>query len=395
MTETLAIIPARGGSKGIPRKNVALLAGKPLIAHTIDAALQASLVTRVIVSTDDAEIAEVSLTHGAEVVIRPTNLAGDLARSEDALLHVLEELSRNEGYVPDIVVFLQCTSPLTSATDIDGTIDRLLVEGADTSHSVIPFHYFLWQDGPNGADGVNHDKSFRLMRQQRVPEYLETGSIYVMRTPGFLASRFRFFGQIALHPIPVDHWQEIDEPADFIIAEERMLRLKRGRQTRRLPRPLRALVMDFDGVHTDDRVMVSTSGEETVACSRADGMGIELLRKAGLAMTVISKEPNAVVAARCAKLQISCTHGVENKLPLMRKWLDEQGISLDETLYIGNDINDLVCIAAAGCGVVPADAHPAALALADLVLTKRGGKGALRELADMILEAGVLQARSA
>jgi N-acylneuraminate cytidylyltransferase len=390
--DVLAIIPARGGSKGIPRKNVAMLAGKPLIAHTIGRALAAQKVTRVVVSTDDAEIAQVSHAHGAEVVMRPVELAGDTSRSEDALFHVLDHLAASESYAPDLTVFLQCTSPLTTSEDIDGTIDRLIGEGADTAHSVVPFHYFLWRHGQNGADGVNHDKSFRLMRQQREPEYLETGSVYVMRTQGFLAERFRFFGRTAMHVIPFDHWQEIDEPLDFQIAEERMNRLRRQQQSGALPTPLRALVMDFDGVHTDDKVLVTTGAEEAVVCSRADGMGIELLRKAGLAMTVISKERNAVVAARCEKLRVDCTHGVDDKLPLMRKWLQNRGIALAETVYVGNDVNDLTCMAAAGCAVAPADAHPAALAEANLVLTCRGGQGALRELADMILQAGVLPA---
>lgn len=216
-----------------------------------------------------------------------------------------------------------------------------------------------------------------------------------MRTQGFLTARFRFFGRTAMHEIPVEHWQEIDEPVDFQIAEERMARLHRRDRAAGLPCPLRALVMDFDGVHTDDRVFVSTSGEEAVACSRADGMGIELLRKAGLAMTVISKERNAVVAARCAKLQIECTHGVEDKLPLMLEWLDQRGIAAAEAIYVGNDINDLACMAAVGCAIAPADAHPTALAQADVVLSSAGGKGALRELAEMIIEAGVLPASSA
>ncbi|GGY96669.1 acylneuraminate cytidylyltransferase [Novosphingobium colocasiae] len=393
--ESLAIIPARGGSKGIPRKNVAMLLDKPLIAHTIQAARDAARVTRVVVSTDDPEIAQVSRAYGAEVVMRPDELAGDMARSEDALLHVLERLAVAEGYAPDLVVFLQCTSPLTSAEDIDGTIASLIEQGADTAHSVIPFHYFLWREGAGGADGINHDKSFRLMRQQREPEYLETGSVYVMRTEGFLNARFRFFGRTAMNAIPVDHWQEIDEPVDFQIAAERMARLRRRDRSAGLPRPLRALVMDFDGVHTDDRVLVSTSGEEAVACSRADGMGIELLRKAGLAMTVISKERNAVVAARCAKLQIDCTHGVEDKLPLMLAWLAQRGVTPAEAIYVGNDINDLACMAAVGCAVAPADAHPAALAQAGIVLSVGGGKGALRELAEMILDAGVLSAAPA
>lgn len=389
--ETIAIIPARGGSKGIPRKNVLPLLDKPLIAHTIEAACNAGRVDRVVVSTDDDEIAEVSRRYGAEVVMRPAALASDTARSEDALLQVLDHLAQVEGYAPDLLVFLQCTSPLTASQDIDGTVEALLEDCADTALSVVPFHYFLWhRDGAHGADGINHDKSFRLMRQQREPEYLETGSVYVMRVAGFLDAKFRFFGRTAMHEIPVEHWQEIDEPADFRIAEDRLRRLRREALGSGLPGRVRALVMDFDGVHTDDRVIVSTSGEESVACSRSDGMGIEILRKAGLAMTVISKEKNAVVAARCAKLQIECVHGVDDKLPLMLAWLEARGIAPEDTIYIGNDINDIACMKAVGLGVAPADAHAGALAVAGLVLSKSGGDGALRELADMLVDAGVL-----
>jgi len=391
--ETLAIIPARGGSKGIPRKNVLPLAGKPLIAHTIDAALAAGRITRVIVSTDDEEIADVSRRYGAEVVMRPAELAGDMARSEDALLHVLETLEAQEGYRPQVVAFLQCTSPLTSAEDIDGTVAALVEKGADSALSAVPFHYFLWSDGEDGADGINHDKSFRLMRQQRPPELLETGSVYAMRADGFRESRFRFFGKTVLHEIPVEHWQEIDEPADFRIAEERMLRLQRAQGATGLPARIGALIMDFDGVLTDDRVFVDTNGNETVACSRSDGMGIELLRKAGLPMTVISKEQNAVVAARCRKLQIEHSHGIENKLPLLSQWLAEKGIEPGDAIYVGNDINDLECMRHVGCAVAPADAHPSARGAADIVLEADGGRGAIRELADMILQSGRLAGR--
>ncbi|TCM37305.1 acylneuraminate cytidylyltransferase [Novosphingobium sp. ST904] len=391
--QTLAIIPARGGSKGIPRKNVLPLLDKPLIAHTIHAALLAESVDRVVVSTDDEEIASVSRAYGAEVIMRPPELASDMAKSEDALLHVLDHLDQTEGYRPDLLVFLQCTSPLTSSGDIDGTVGKLIEEQADTALSVVPFHYFLWHgDEQSGADGVNHDKSFRLMRQQRTPEFVETGSVYVMKVPQFRDVQFRFFGRTAMHEIPVEHWQEIDEPADFRIAEDRIRRLRRDAVGAGLPARVRALIMDFDGVHTDDRVLVSTSGEEAVSCSRSDGMGIELLRKAGLAMTVISKEQNKVVAARCAKLQIECTHGVETKLPLMLRWLAQKGIAPEEAVYVGNDVNDLECMAAVGCSVAPADAHPRALAAAGIVLERSGGRGALRELAELLLDKGCVEA---
>ncbi|RZF61190.1 acylneuraminate cytidylyltransferase [Sphingomonas populi] len=383
--QTLAIIPARGGSKGIPRKNVLPLGGTPLIAHTIYAACAASRVSRVVVSTDDDEIASVALHHGAEVVRRPAELATDTASSEAALLHTLDVLRADEGYEPDLLVFLQCTSPLTAPEDIDGTIAALIDAHADSALAVTTFHYFLWAEDEAGAHGINHDKSVRLMRQQRTPEYLETGAVYVMKTAGFRAARHRFFGKTVLFDTPVERRLEIDEPEDFRIAEERIARLTA--RAPGLPTRVSALVMDFDGVLTDDRVFVSESGEESVVCSRRDGMGIERLRAAGLPMLVISKETNPVVAARCRKLRLPYHHGIEGKLAVLQTWLAENAIDPAGTVYVGNDVNDLECMAAVGCAVAPQDAHPRALAAAALVLDADGGRGAIRLLADL-LEAG-------
>ncbi|MCK4302580.1 MAG: acylneuraminate cytidylyltransferase family protein, partial [candidate division Zixibacteria bacterium] len=165
--KTLAIIPARGGSKGIPRKNLRLLAGKPLIAHTIEHARQARSIDRILVSTDDPEIASVSQRYGAEVIFRPSEISGDTASSESALLHALEHLEKTEGYRPDLVAFLQCTSPLTSPGDIDSTVQALLDGDADSALAVTPFPYFLWQRDKRGnLTGVNHGKGTRSLRQE-------------------------------------------------------------------------------------------------------------------------------------------------------------------------------------------------------------------------------------
>src|SRR5512147_2780930 len=170
---TVAIIPARGGSKGIPRKNVRLLAGKPLIAHNLIQLQHSRYVTRVVVSTDDAEIAAAAQQYGAQVVWRPAEISGDHASSESALLHALEHLHTTEGYQPDLLAFLQCTSPLTLAVDIDGTIQALLEQEADSALAVTPFHYFLWRQEPGGdATGINHQKTCRPLRQEREPQYL-------------------------------------------------------------------------------------------------------------------------------------------------------------------------------------------------------------------------------
>ena len=182
--------PARGGSKGIPRKNIRSLAGKPLIAYNIEQALRSRWINRLVVSTDDPEIGAVAQAYGAQVIWRPAEISGDSASSEAALLHTLETLDQDEGYQPDLLVFLQCTSPLTLAEDIDGTIQALLDQGADTSLAVIPFHYFLWRQVENemgavDASGINHDKNIRPLRQEREPQYLETGAVYVMRVAWF------------------------------------------------------------------------------------------------------------------------------------------------------------------------------------------------------------------
>ena len=219
--EVIAIIPARGGSKGIPLKNIREVNGIPLIGHTIIAALAAETVDRVIVSTDSGAIAEVAEEFGAEVVKRPDAISGDFSSSEEALIHVLMTLAEKENSLPGKVVFLQCTSPLTLAEDIDGTVRKCEDERDDTALSVSPFHYYVWTEDENGeGQGVNHDKRTRLMRQERENQYLENGAIYVMDTERFLKEKFRFFGKTVLYTMPEARCFEIDEPVDLVIVEE-------------------------------------------------------------------------------------------------------------------------------------------------------------------------------
>ena len=150
---------------------------------------------------------------------------------------------------------------------------------------------------------------------------------------------------------------------------------------------IKAIAFDFDGVFTDNRVYVMQNGEEAVACNRSDGMGISMLRKAGIPMVIISTEVNPIVAARCAKLKLEVLQGIEDKLPAFDKWAAGHGLTIDQVAFVGNDINDLECLQGAGLGVVVADAYPVAADAADLVLTRDGGRGAVREIADLWLAA--------
>jgi len=379
--KTVAIIPARGGSKGLPRKNVLPFAGKPLVAWMVQAAHAAITVDSVYVSTDDEEIATAARRFGAGVIQRPADLANDTASSESALLHALDVLdARNERY--DTLVFLQCTSPLTSAEDIDGVATLVRNGDSDSAFAATAFHHFIWKKSAATALGVNHPVVPRLRRQDREAEFLETGSVYAMKVAGFREAGHRFFGKIGLHEVPRSRSYEIDDREDFDFTEQLMLRSLRSKE--HLPWLPQAIVFDFDGVLTDDRVLTFDDGREAVFCSRSDGLGLEKLRSRPVKMVIISKEQNPVVRARAAKLRIPCHHGVEDKLGLMRSWAETEHVDLARTIYVGNDINDIAAMSACGLAAAPIDARREVLAIASLRLSKPGGRGAVRELCDLI-----------
>lgn len=216
---TVAIIPARGGSKGVPRKNVLPLAGKPLIVYSIDQALAADGIDAVYVSTDDDEIAEVSAAAGAEVVMRPAVLANDTASSESALEHAVGSISEARGAQPDTVVFLQCTSPIRAPDDLDNALAMYRARGADSLLSVVESHRFFWRERNGRAEAVNYDPLARPRRQDMEPGLMENGSLYIFETKGFLAQRNRLFGHMVAYRMAPESAYEIDEDSDLIVLE--------------------------------------------------------------------------------------------------------------------------------------------------------------------------------
>ncbi|EDY80614.1 Cytidylyltransferase domain protein [Verrucomicrobiia bacterium DG1235] len=386
--KALAIIPARSGSKGIRDKNIRPIAGKPLLAHVVSASVESTLVDRTLVSTDSEGYAEIARAAGAEVpFLRPAAIAGDTASSESALIQALDWLESNEDYRPDLIVFLQCTSPLTTAEDIDNTIRLVTEQGADSAFTAVNNHSFIWKTGEDGAVGVNHDKSFRPRRQDLEPEYRENGAVYVMKTAGFRKSQHRFFGKTLLNCVPAERAWEIDDPHDWTICESLLKsRIQRQRHSI-LPTPLKALIFDFDGVFTDNRVWVDQNGIESVACSRSDGLRFNELRKRfpELELLIVSKEPNPVVSTRAKKMKVPALQGIDDKVAAIETWMADRNIEWSEIVYTGNDLNDIDCIQHAGCGVAVADAYPEVTECAQLVLEKPGGHGAVRELVDLIL----------
>jgi YrbI family 3-deoxy-D-manno-octulosonate 8-phosphate phosphatase len=383
--EIIAIIPARGGSKGIPRKNLRFIGGMPLIAHTIGHALRSPALSRVVVSTDDEEIAESSRRSGAEIIMRPAEISGDPAPTELALLHVLDTLRERETYEPDLVVLLQATSPVRDKNDIGDAIGTLVREDADSLFSACRVEGFVWRGAEGALQPLNYEPQSRPRRQELREETLEeNGSIYVFKPEILRSHGSRLGGRIAVHVMPRRSSFQLDAPEDVPLIEAV---LSANASARRKPElaSVELLVLDFDGVMTDNRVLVHQDGSEAVFCSRGDGWGITSLRKAGFRVAVLSTERNPVVAARCAKLGIDCVQGSSDKLADLKAMAASYDAAREHIAYVGNDVNDLDCLHWVGFPIAVADAEPSVLACCVYITEKPGGYGAVREVCEWVM----------
>ncbi len=149
---------------------------------------------------------------------------------------------------------------------------------------------------------------------------------------------------------------------------------------------IKMIIFDFDGVFTDNRVLVLQDGSEGVFCCRADGLGVEAIRRQGISLMVLSKEKNPVVTARCQKLNIFCTQGCDNKSEVLKQEASKLGIFLKDVAYMGNDINDLECLKIVGLPACVLDSHPDVVAVSLYVTQTKGGYGAVREFCDYIVK---------
>jgi N-acylneuraminate cytidylyltransferase len=377
----LAIIPTQQSAQDIYTPYLCMLAGKPLLAHIIERAKSSKGIGRIVVSTDDPEISRVSQQYGVEAIWLSIDNLNDMEILEFSLLHVVNYLQKCNGYEPDLCVALQYRMPLTLPEDIEGIIRTLQNDEADSALSVTPFRSRLWQRDEMGNTinrSHNEQTNFSFSR------FSENGAVYVMHTQGFKKARRRFFGKVATYVMPPNRSLMINEHVDLQIAEALIREQQKFMNIQRLPDCIDALVLDFDGVFTDNKVIVFEDGREAVICDRGDGWGLAQLKKLSIPTLVISTEENPVVNARCKKLGIPYLQGVREKLTALTSWLKTNKMDISRVVYLGNDVNDLSCIRAVGCGIGVHNSHPQILAAAKIVLSVPGGQGAIRELAELI-----------
>jgi N-acylneuraminate cytidylyltransferase len=403
VTEILALIPARGGSKGIPRKNIRTFAGYPLIAWSIAAAKQAFCVTRLIVSTDDEEIAAVAREYGAETpFLRPSEFAQDNTTDLPVFEHALAWHAENEGYQPEIIIQLRPTSPIRPRDCVDHAAKILLEhEDADCVRGVVPAGqnpHKMWRFAGQGqpmsplleVEGIA--EPYNAPRQMLPPVHWQTGHIDAIRV-STIKQKKSLTGDV-IYPLVIDprYTVDIDNLSDWAkyeaLVHSGLEIVSPGRKRRPMPERIDLVICDFDGVITDNRVWVDQDGRETVAAFRSDSVRIRELRAAGIEVIILSSEVNRVVEARAKKMGVEAIHGValHEKGQVMQEVLAQKNIRAENVVFIGNDINDLPCFEIAGWAVAVADAYPEVIRAADFVLIKPGGHGALRELCDLILK---------
>jgi YrbI family 3-deoxy-D-manno-octulosonate 8-phosphate phosphatase len=402
--EVLAIVQARGGSKGLPNKNLLPVQGFPLVAYSICSALAAFQVTRTIVSTDSEAIAEAARAYGAEVpFLRPASIAADDTLDLPLFEHALDWLWEHERYRPEMVVQLRPTTPLRPRGLIDRAVSLLRSDRqADCVRAVTTpkqTPYKMWRPAADGymkqLIEIDLVEPYNLPRQKLPAVLWQTGHVDIIWTGTIFEQRSltgRRVKPIIVDPaycVDIDTLEDIEAAGRAVASGKLDIDVPAGgvrSHPLALPAEIDLVVFDFDGVFTDNRVLVSSDGRESVICDRGDGHGISRLRQLGIPLSVVSTETDPVVAARCRKLDLECIQGVDDKLTALRRLVHDRSAALSNTVFVGNDINDLSCLKAVGCAVVPDDAHPVVRAHAHIVLKRAGGRGAVRELCDAIVK---------
>ena len=375
----ILIIPARGGSKGIPKKNLKTVNGISLIERSLITALK-SRIDLLIVSTDDEEIANKLLRYGALIHNRSEENSSDIASTDSTILEVIEHLGKDWPKNTTLGIY-QVTSPFVSVESINKSFD--LAEKGFSAFTAKSFHGFIWENTEFWKP-LNHPVDFRPRRQEINERVVETGAVYCFPLEQFKVKKYR----ICSTPMPV----LVDSPTDIEIDELFELKLANLISTQyevnnfnlnniALPK---IIFTDFDGCLTDDKVKLNIFGKENVKVNRKDGLAVNRLRNLGIKVVITTSETNEIVKTRAKKIKVEALTGLLNKKESISTYLEEASLSWNDVWYLGNDVNDLDSMQKAAISFCPLDASVEVFKIADVVLSRRGGEGVLAEIASRL-----------
>jgi N-acylneuraminate cytidylyltransferase len=363
-------------------KNIKPIAGKPLVYWAVKAACECEEIDKVFVSTDSDMIASAVKGFGfakVEVVGRSAESATDTASTESAML----EFAENHHF--DKIALIQATSPLITADDLTKGFLLLSQGDADSVLSVVRQKRFLWEDSKGGyAFPQNYDYFHRPRRQEFDGFLVENGAFYITARSSLLQSQCRLSGKIKTVEMLPESYIEIDEPEDWLTVEHLLQR----RQKAHIIPEIKMFLTDCDGTLTDGGMYYSAEGEVMKKFNTRDGAGLHVLKERGIITGIVTGEVSSSVLKRAEKLEVDeLLMGIGDKKAVISRLCNKYGVDAASVAYIGDDLNDVEAISFVGFGICVSDGCPEAKTAADYVTNARGGEGAVREAADLILKA--------
>lgn len=383
--KTLAFIPVRGGSKSIPLKNIKSFCGKPLVCWNIEALENCDLVDEIVVATDSDDIWKtVEKRNYPKTILyrRSAENACDTASTESVMLEYINNVHLAEDTV---FILVQATSPLTEARHFMEAIQMYAKGEYDSIITCVRNYRFFWnEDGTS----MNYDYMNRPRRQNFKGILMENGAFYVNKVENILLSGNRLSGRIGFYEMPEYTATEIDEPDDWIILENLMRRhILTKNET--VKYPIKLFLTDVDGTLTDGGMYYSESGDELKKFNTRDGMGFQLLRERGIKTGIVTSEETHLVCTRAQKLKVDyLIQGKRNigKLAAVEEICNNEGFSINEVAYIGDDVNCFELLSKVSMKACPNDANDIIKTIPGIkIMNKKGGDGAVREFIDLLL----------
>jgi YrbI family 3-deoxy-D-manno-octulosonate 8-phosphate phosphatase len=303
---------------------------------------------------------------------------------------MLEYLNKGLAAANDYFVLVQATNPFITHHDIDGAFKQLAAEGADSLLTCVRYKRFFWNED---GTAINYDFKNRPRRQDFKGDLMENGAFYIAKVADVLKHQNRLSGKIAVYEMPEYTAFEIDEPDDWIIMEKLFHKHIGAEQASHLnKKPIKVFISDVDGVMTDAGMYYTENGDEIKKFSTHDGMGFQLLREAGIKTGIITTENTQIVTRRANKLKLDYVHqgkGFGSKLDIALEICKQEGITIEEVAYIGDDINCIDLLSAVGVKACPANATRRIKKLPGILqLEKSGGDGVVREFVEWLFDNG-------
>jgi YrbI family 3-deoxy-D-manno-octulosonate 8-phosphate phosphatase len=376
----IAFIPARGGSKSIPEKNIKSFCGKPLIFWNLQE-LQNSEVNEIIVATDSDKIKSVVNSFGfskVKVYDRSSKNSQDISSTESVMLEYINSVNLADE---DTFMLVQATSPFTQTSHFNEGLS--LFKKYDSILTCCESKRFSWREGK----ALNYDIYNRPRRQDHKETLIENGAFYISSVSDIKSTKNRISGNIGIYEMPEFTYTEIDEPGDWIVAEALMNRFVLNSKTLDFSN-IKLFLSDVDGVLTDAGMYYTEKGDEFKKFCTYDGMGFQLLQKTGVKVGILTTEDRDLNRRRAKKLGLDFDfHGAKDKLKIVKDLCAKENITLDEVAYIGDDVNCFSLLSNVGIAACPNNAVPKIKAIPNIMQLKRnGGDGVVREFVELFLK---------